>query len=147
MKAIPFAGLGTLAALFVLLLFTGCTQVPGGSASSPGSPAVTPAQTGSVPATSGQSYHVAATVSRSTERTIEITYQGGQDAAYLQSISIKVNGIDEGGIGPVRGAAYLPVGTSELFAAHDPGQDHVIGTGHFTGNGVVTDQVVLETTV
>ncbi|HVP96509.1 hypothetical protein [Methanoregula sp.] len=149
MKAMKSAGLGILSALVMVLFVTGCVQIPTGSTSSSASPAVAPAQTNFVPAeaTVGQTYIVAATVSRSTPRTLEITYQGGQDAAYLQYISITVNGISEGSIGPVSGALSLPMGTSELFAAHDPGQDHVVGTGHFTNNGVVTDQVVLETTL
>jgi hypothetical protein len=97
--------------------------------------------------TAGPTYIVAVTVSRSTERTLEITYQGGRDAEYLQSISVTVNGVNEGSVGPIRDALSLPVGTSELFAAHDPGQDHVVGTGHFNNNGVVVDQVVIDMTL
>ena len=142
-------GLVTLTALLILIFCAGCTQTTTGSTPQPGSSAATPAQPGYVPAdvTAGPAFVVAATVSRSTDRTIEITYQGGQDAGYLQYISVTVNGIAEGGVGPVRGAAYLPVGTSELFAAHDRGQDHVVGTGHFSKNGADTDQVILDTTI
>ena len=149
MRSIPLAGLGTLAALLILIFCTGCAQTPTGSTPQTESPAVTPTQTAYVPAevTAGPTYIVAATVARSTERTLEITYQGGRDAEYLQSISVTVNGVNEGGVGPVSGALSLPVGTSELFAAHDKGQDHIVGTGHFTRNGVNTDQVIFDTTI
>jgi hypothetical protein len=149
MRSIHLAGLGTLAALIILIFCTGCAQTPTGSTPQPGSPAVTPAQTSYVPAevTASPAYIVAATVSRSTERTLEITYQGGRDEEYLQYISVTVNGVNEGSVGPVSGVLSLPVGTSELFAAHDPGQDHIVGTGHFNNNGVVVDQVVVDTTL
>lgn len=140
--------LATPAALIILLLCAGCTQTATGNTSPSGFPAITPEQTAYAPAvTVSQAFVVAATVSRSTDRTIEITYQGGQDAGYLQYISVTVNGIAEGDVGPVRGATYLPVGTSELFAAHDQGQDHIVGTGHFSKNGADADQVVLDTTI
>ena len=149
MRAIPFAGLWILLALFPLLLFTGCLQTPAGNSSQPAAFEITPVQTTYVPAeaTVNPTYIVAAMVSRSTERTIEITYEGGKDAGYLQYISVTVDGANEGSVGPVRSAGSLPVGTSELFAAHDPGQDHVVGTGHFNNNGMVTDQVVIDTTI
>jgi len=149
MRSIPFAGLGTLAPLIILIFCAGCAQTPTGSTPQPESPAVTLTQTAYVPAevTAGPTYIVAVTVSRSTERTLEITYQGGRDAEYLQSISVTVNGVNEGSVGPIRDALSLPVGTSELFAAHDPGQDHVVGTGHFNNNGVVVDQVVIDMTL
>ena len=148
MSVRPPLGLVTLTALLILIFCSGCTQTATGNTSLPGFPAITPEQTAYAPAvTVSQAFVVAATVSRSTDRTIEITYQGGQDAGYLQYISVTVNGIAEGGVGPVRGAACLPVGTSELFAAHDRGQDHVVGTGHFSKNGADTDQVILDTTI
>jgi len=149
MRARPFVRLWTLAFLILLVFFAGCAQTSTGSTAWPGSPAVTLAQPGYAPegTTAGPAFTVAATVSRSTDRTIEITYQGENDAEYLQYISVTVNGADEGGVGPVQAAAYLPVGTSELFAAHDRGQDHVVGTGHFTNNGVAIDQVVIDTTI
>ena len=149
MRTVSLPGLGTLALLVILLFCTGCTKTTPGSTPVSVSPAATLVETASLPAemTTSPAFIVAATVTRETDRTIEITYQGGKDAAYIQSISVTVNGASEGGIGPVRDTAYLPVGTSELFAAHDRGQDHVVGTGHFTKNGVTTDQVILDMTI
>ena len=153
MKIADLGKWGILFLVIVFLVFSGCVQIP-----QPGSNAVTPAQTTiqvspssennplSIP-TPSKTYVVAATIVRQTHTTLMVTYVGGMDASSLQYISVQVNGENEGIIGSDSGQGVLPVGASGLFAAHDPGQDHVTVIGHFSDIQGTTQQVIADTVI
>jgi len=107
---------------------------------------------------------VAATEYRNSSAYVVVTYQGGQDAGTLGSISFTVDGnnatLNNGAalpagpiiIGTVGGTnaifpvgnSVLPVGASVLVGASSPGKNHVVGIGSFTDG---TTQVIVDTTL
>jgi len=89
---------------------------------------------------------VAVTAYKSNSNNIVVTYQGGQDAASLQSIAISINGVNEGEmtIPQGNGQTTLPVGTSATFPSMELNNNHITAIGHFTDG---TNQVLLDTTI
>ena len=90
-----------------------------------------------------QTYVVAVTLFRNGS-SVSISYQGGQDAASLQYITVSVDGVDAGDIRDINGQTPLPVGSKGTFPANNPGNDTIICVGHFTGGAT---QVIAETTL
>jgi len=100
-------------------------------------------------ATAGSVQHtkvVAVTAYRPDAGHIVITYQGGQDAASLQSISVTDNGAVAGGITiPAgRGLTSLPVGMNTTVPASTQASNHIVVTGLFSDG---TSQVILDITL
>jgi len=147
----------------------GCTQYPGSSQSQPTGNAVTPVQTPEQSGSGGSSlsiafstpnskagqnynppqtggsqrtYRVAMTMEASSS-SITATYRGGQDAAYLVSITISINGADAGemSIPTGSGQTSLRVGTHETFPTTGS-HNHVVAVGHFADGAseVIFDQ-------
>jgi hypothetical protein len=79
-----------------------------------------------------------------TSPTLIATFNGGQDAAYLQSITITVNGVNVGSMNPGSGQTSLPVGTSKMFPVTSVSNIHVVGTGHFTDGST---QIIFDNTM
>src|SRR5208283_4985746 len=98
---------------------------------------------------------VAATEYRANSSFVTVTYQGGQDAGTMGSISFQVDGANAttwqcGGntctlniLSPSTGTV-LPVGASAVIPASNPGKNHVVGVGSFTDG---TTQVIVDTTL
>jgi len=157
-----------IAGILSLLLVTGaflagCTQYPGSSPAQPAGTTGAPVQTPEQPTpeitqgqfgtggqagisteagTSQRTYVVAMTAYREGLSTILLTYQGGQDSAYLQYITVTANGQAEGKMQPAAGQGSLPVGTQEKVSATQPCL--IVATGHFSDG---TDQVLFDTPV
>jgi hypothetical protein len=87
-----------------------------------------------------RTYVVAMTEERQNPSTVLVTFQGGQDSAYLQYITVTADGAAAGEMHPPSGQSSLPVGTQEKFSAAQPGL--IVATGHFSDG---TDQVILDT--
>ena len=86
---------------------------------------------------------VAATAAQSGANTIYVTYQGGQDQALVDAVSVAVGTTAPESIGTTVGKTY-----AWTNAAHGgtvtPTRDHVVATAHFTDG---TTQVILDTYV
>ena len=80
---------------------------------------------------------VAATASQQGASTIFVTYQGGQDAVSVTTLSYDINGT-------VGEMAPATVGASRSASSGTGGQDHVTVTAHFTDG---SSQVILDTYV
>jgi len=89
---------------------------------------------------------VAVTAYRPDANHIIVTYQGGQDAAYLQSITISDNGVNAGGMNIPAGSGLtaLPVGINATIAAPYSTSNHIDVIGHFSDG---TDQALLDITM
>jgi len=79
---------------------------------------------------------VAATASQQGATSIYVTYQGGQDAAFVSSLSAVIAGAAPVTLSTVVGSSVSGTGTS--------GQDHVTVTATFTDG---SSQVILDTYV
>ena len=88
---------------------------------------------------------VVAVTAQNIGNNIVITYQGGQDAASLKSISISINGINAGEMSIPSGSYQnsLAVGTSGTFPVTGT-NNHVVAIGHFTDG---TTQVIFDQTL
>ena len=89
---------------------------------------------------------VAVTAYRPDADHIVVVYQGGQDAAYLQSITISNNGVNAGGMNIPAGSGLtsLPVGINATIVAPYSTSNHINVIGHFTDG---TTQVLLDNTI
>lgn len=102
---------------------------------------------------------VAATEQRVNNTMVTITFQGGQDAGSLSSLTFTVDGANvtpkvAGTLVTVNGdvvipnpsgtATSIPVGSSIYIPASSPGKNHIIGIGTFADG---SNQVVLDTTL
>jgi hypothetical protein len=138
-------------------LLAGCTQNSSSSQTQSSANVVTTEQTTMQPGNVGQtetpvakiteiatqtSYSISVTVNRQDPSTIVVTYQGGQSAAYLQHITVLVNGALVGTLSPPSGATFLPIGTSGTFNA--TANSHIVLFGHFLG---ASAQSVFDSTV
>ena len=91
---------------------------------------------------------VAATVQQSGAGTMEIIFQGGQDAGLMVSMTVTVT--DSSGqvqtktIGSDTGTNPLGVGEKAVFNGAFAGKDHVVASGHFTDG---TEQIILDASV
>ena len=104
-----------------------------------------------------KSHSVAATVSRPNASGITMTYQGGQDAATLNSLTVTVGGaaatfgtvvptgvtITTNVITATAAAQSVPVGTS-VYITNAPTNSHVVVSGTFADGST---QVILDTTL
>jgi flagellin-like protein len=79
---------------------------------------------------------VAATASQQGASTIYVTYQGGQDAAAVATLSYDINGST--------GTMSTAVGSSKSATSGTTGQDHVTVTALFNDG---SSQVILDTYV
>jgi len=88
---------------------------------------------------------VVAVTAQNIGNNIVITYQGGEDAASLQSISISINGANAGEMSIPSGSYRnsLAVGTSATFPVTGT-YNHVVAIGHFTDG---TNQVIFDQTL
>jgi hypothetical protein len=89
---------------------------------------------------------VAVTAYRPDAGHIVVTYQGGQDAASLQSISVTDNGALAGGMSIPAGSglASLPVGMNTTVPAPYQVSNHIVVTGTFSDG---THQLLLDITL
>ena len=89
---------------------------------------------------------VAVTVHQASTNNMTFTYQGGQDAATLETIAYTVT--DDSGkdstvtVGTI--GTTLAVGTSKGIMGNFATQNHAVAVGHFTDG---SDQVILDTYV
>jgi hypothetical protein len=158
--------------LIITLLITGCVQAPAGNPMRTGEKSAVPDQTSansgsgvlpenqvvptpnsgagqynpSSPAGAPQkTYAVGATLLRSGQ-LITVTYSGGQDAPFLQSIVWYINSVNVGVMASPDegGQTFLPVGTRATYPIRNPGfTNHIVGIGHFLDGST---QVILDTT-
>jgi dipeptidase len=91
-----------------------------------------------------RTYVIAASAHQVNSTSVIVTYNGGQDAQYLQSIEWYVGGANVGVMSAGNGQISLPVGTSATYPATAPFNNPVIGIGHFT-NG--STQVIFDDTL
>jgi hypothetical protein len=86
---------------------------------------------------------VAVTAIRPNADHIVVTYYGGRDASYLQSITISDNGVNAGvmNIPAGSGLTSLPVGTNTTISAPYRTSNHINVVGHFTDGST---QVLLD---
>jgi hypothetical protein len=165
MKKSQFVVISISLVLTLTVIIAGCTQIPSpgsnvqktiptteqtncGSQTCPlptngvqtGSPGAMTTENAGQPQ---NTYVVAVTLFR-IGSGVSISYQGGQDAASLEYITVSVNGVYQGDIRDPYGQTILPVGTKGTFPANNPGNDNVICVGHFTDG---TTQVIAETTL
>jgi flagellin-like protein len=102
---------------------------------------------------------VAATESRVNSSWVVVTYQGGQDAGSLNTISFTVDSQNvtlgatgAGGLASTSGnvlsaqssGATLPVGSTAYVPAGNAGKNHVVGIGNFNDGST---QVIVDTTL
>jgi len=91
-----------------------------------------------------RTYVVAATFQPIDDDHIEITYNGGQDAAFVTNLTVTINGLYAGTIGD-SDDSILKVGCSTVFHANPPHSfirgTHVVGVAHFLDG---TSQVILD---
>jgi len=99
---------------------------------------------------------VAATEYRVNSSYVTVTYQGGQDAGTMGSMSFQVDGANAttyqcgqntcvlNELLPTSPQIILPVGASTVINAANPGKNHVVGIGLFTDG---TTQVIVDTTL
>ena len=91
-----------------------------------------------------RTYVVAATFQPIDDNHIEVTYNGGQDAQFTTNLTVNINGLYAGVIGPTDGSV-MKVGCSTTFLANPPHSfirgTHVVGTAHFIDG---TSQVILD---
>jgi flagellin-like protein len=86
---------------------------------------------------------VSTTLNRPNSTDVSSTFQGGQDAASLETIVWQVNGVNatpnnvQGTVG-----THLPVGNSYTF--HAGTNAHVVGVGYFNDG---TQQVLVDTNI
>jgi hypothetical protein len=86
-------------------------------------------------------YDVTVTVYRNRPDQIIVTYNGGQDAAYVESIWWYVDGVNEGVMSAGNGQTSLPSGTQIILPATNPNRMtmyHVVAIGHFTDGSTQT---------
>jgi hypothetical protein len=97
-----------------------------------------------VTSTPQRTYIVAVNVFREGSR-VRAVYQGGRDAASLQSITITANDVYLGEIGTSNGQTPLQIGTTSAFPVTCPEHTcYVIGMGHFMDGST---QKIFETTL
>ena len=87
---------------------------------------------------------VAVTAERVDANTVGITYIGGQDTGSLIDLAVSINGEDPIWMNNTASSDVITVGKYKVFAADNPGKDHLVVTGYFTDD---TTQVVLEKTI
>jgi len=95
-----------------------------------------------------ESYHVSASAQKIDANEIVVTYTGGKDAQYVETVTWTVT--DDSGTPqtkPPMGAegSILPVGTSLPFTSATPngyrGKTHAVAAAHFSDG---SDQVILD---
>ena len=93
---------------------------------------------------SQKNYVVTASAHQVNATSVVVTYNGGQDSQYLQSIDWYVDGANFGVMSAGNGQISLPDGTSATYPTTNPLHNPVIGIGHFTDGST---QVIFDATV